>query len=358
MSSITFLLPGFSSHPVGGYKMAYLYANFLSSRGHRVTVVHMRSRTLNQSSPSKRLALRVAYTIGPHVRPRWFVLDPRVRVLNLPEPSEQQLPRSDVLVATGVSTAHPVARLSAMGRCRGIYLIQGFEDFTVDAEQVLETWRLPLKRVVVSRWLADIAAAHDLDFALVENGVDESVFNRQSPSELPAVDVVAMVSDQAIKRTDLAISVMNILAERRPNFSGRTFGTTRRPTGLPENVTHHRSPAPGELADIYRSGAIFVCTSDFEGFGLPALEAMSCGAAVVSTENGGVPAFANDAAVYAPRGDQAGLVARVESLLDEPSLLNRMQEAAHSRSEEFTLSRALRRFEDVVKDELRELPHA
>jgi L-malate glycosyltransferase len=356
MSSITFVLPGFSPHPIGGYKMAYLYANFLASRGHAVNVVHMRSRTLNQSGASKRLGLRIAYTFGRHVRPPWFALDRRVRVLNLPEPSEQRLPASDLLIATAVSTAHPVARLSATGRRRALYFIQHFEDFALDAEKVIDTWRLPLKRVVVSRWLAGIAAAHDLDVTLVENGVDESVFNRQIPSRLRAVDVVAMVSDQTFKRTDLAVSVMKELAEKRPNFSARTFGTIKRPLDLPDEVIHHRSPSPEELADIYRSGAIFLCTSDFEGFGLPALEAMSCGAAVVSTDNGGVPTFANDAAVYAPRGDRAELVARVESLLDDPNLLRRMQDAAHSRSEDLTLSRALRRFEDVVNAELEQLP--
>ena len=37
---ITFILPAYPYHPIGCFRIVYLYANFLVKRGHDVTVVH------------------------------------------------------------------------------------------------------------------------------------------------------------------------------------------------------------------------------------------------------------------------------------------------------------------------------
>ena len=37
---VTFVLPGHGKNPIGGYKVAYEYANHLQARGHEVTVIH------------------------------------------------------------------------------------------------------------------------------------------------------------------------------------------------------------------------------------------------------------------------------------------------------------------------------
>lgn len=49
-----------------------------------------------------------------------------------------------------------------------------------------------------------------------------------------------------------------------------------------------------ELAKFYRSCDIFISTSWWEGFGLPALEAMACGCAVITSNNGGCIAYAKN----------------------------------------------------------------
>jgi glycosyltransferase involved in cell wall biosynthesis len=49
-----------------------------------------------------------------------------------------------------------------------------------------------------------------------------------------------------------------------------------------------------EIADVYNKSSIFISTSWWEGFGLPGLEAMACGCAVITSGSGGVTEYAND----------------------------------------------------------------
>lgn len=63
--------------------------------------------------------------------------------------------------------------------------------------------------------------------------------------------------------------------------------------GIPGWVTHHGRLAQSEVADLMRDVDILVEPSEWQGFGLPGAEAMLCGAALVTRDNGGVRAYAN-----------------------------------------------------------------
>ena len=56
----------------------------------------------------------------------------------------------------------------------------------------------------------------------------------------------------------------------------------------------------------------------YEGFGLPAAEAMSCGTPVIVTDGGALPEVAGDAGMVVPRGDAGALAEAIEGLLQSP----------------------------------------
>jgi glycosyltransferase involved in cell wall biosynthesis len=73
-----------------------------------------------------------------------------------------------------------------------------------------------------------------------------------------------------------------------------------------------------ELATLYRRTSIVLQTSEAEGFGLPVLEGLACGAVVVATDLPVLREVGGAAAMYCPLGDVEAWTATVDSLLDDP----------------------------------------
>src|SRR5439155_24235336 len=61
--------------------------------------------------------------------------------------------------------------------------------------------------------------------------------------------------------------------------------------------------ADAELADLYAAAGCLLFPSRYEGFGLPCLEAMSCGCPVAAFRNSIIPEVVDDAAGLVPDGD-------------------------------------------------------
>ncbi len=80
-----------------------------------------------------------------------------------------------------------------------------------------------------------------------------------------------------------------------------------------------------------------------EPFGLTALEAMACGAALIATRRGGLPEVAGDAALYVDPDEPAGLAEAIIRLARDPDLRARMVEAGRARARQFGLPSATAR---------------
>lgn len=86
---------------------------------------------------------------------------------------------------------------------------------------------------------------------------------------------------------------------------------------LAERVELRGHVSKEELAALYRGAACLVFPSRYEGFGLPALEAMASGTPVVASTAGALPEVVGEAGVLVPPGDAAALAAGVEQALRE-----------------------------------------
>lgn len=86
------------------------------------------------------------------------------------------------------------------------------------------------------------------------------------------------------------------------------------------------------LRDLYRSAKLFIYPSRYEGFGIPPLEAMACGAPVVATRTGAIPEFAGDAAVLVAPADRDQLRAAIVRLLSDRALRDELRGRAVQRA--------------------------
>ena len=89
---------------------------------------------------------------------------------------------------------------------------------------------------------------------------------------------------------------------------------------MPEGVELTGFVTRERLRELYRRARLFVYPSRYEGFGIPPLEAMACGAPVVATRTGAIPDFAGGGvALLVPPGDRNALRdAIVRALADAP----------------------------------------
>ena len=102
-----------------------------------------------------------------------------------------------------------------------------------------------------------------------------------------------------------------------------------------------------ELPSLYRSAAVFVYPSLYEGFGLPPLEAMACGVPVICSTGGALREMAGKAAALVEPGDTAGLAAQMMRMAGDPMLRASMREKGLAHAAQFQWSRTAQRTLEV-----------
>jgi len=91
-----------------------------------------------------------------------------------------------------------------------------------------------------------------------------------------------------------------------------------------------------ELPIFYSSAAFFTFLSLFEGFGLPILEAMACGAPVMTSNTSSIPEVAGDAALLVDPFDVTAIGAAMVSMISDGDLLDKLSQAGIQRCRQFS----------------------
>jgi glycosyltransferase involved in cell wall biosynthesis len=94
---------------------------------------------------------------------------------------------------------------------------------------------------------------------------------------------------------------------------------------------------PWRVVDaLYRRAEAFCVASLYEGFGLPALEAMARGAPTITTTGSSMEEFVRDAGLLFEPGDEKACAAAIASVIDDGALRDRIVERSRTRSSELT----------------------
>ena len=106
---------------------------------------------------------------------------------------------------------------------------------------------------------------------------------------------------------------------------------------------HYLGRVPGScLPALYRAASLFIFPSHHEGFGLPVLEAFTCGTPVITSTRSALPEVAGDAALLVPPRDVAGLARSVEKVWRDEALAALLRSRGIRRAREFSWERCAR----------------
>ncbi|MEO0786121.1 MAG: glycosyltransferase family 4 protein [Pseudomonadota bacterium] len=265
-------------------------------------------------------------------------------------------------LASGILKVQDILRIPVVGMVH--------HPITRDRQLALEAAPDRLHRWLVRRWYAfhsmqirvarglhmmtcpslsakdDIVDAFDVDadrLHPIPLGVDQSAFR-----PMPGVDraprrlISTASADTPLKglpvllrayhsliQTDSALELI-VIGKLREGAASRLMDEL----GLRGRVVFKSGLSREDLAKEFNRATIAITPSLYEGFGLPAAEAMSCGTPIIVTDGGALPEVAGDAGVIVPKGDADALAGAISALLDDPSRREAVAQACLERARE------------------------
>lgn len=205
--------------------------------------------------------------------------------------------------------------------------------------------KMPRVVVVSENSIADIHTDMKVSLdrmKLVPVGVDPDLFTPLPHiSRKPGHLITTASADVALKGLSYLLEALaKIRTERDVHLT--IIGRPReganadliRKLGLTDCITHVSGVSDERIVELYAESELAVVPSLYEGFSLPAIEAMSTGICLVATTGGALPEVTgvdNDTVLSCPAGDAEALAASIRRGLNDAELRNRIGEAGRTR---------------------------
>ena len=298
---LIFVAPS-TRHPSGGVAVVYEVAAAMATRGHDVDLYHVNF---------------FEGTVATIDELDWFTFPEGVTHHFIPAGARdlESIPQGDVFF--GFSFNRRMAAQSGLP----VVLIQGYKMLADAIER--HAFEAPCPKVCVAGWLVGVGRELGVpanELVHVPIGIHHDRYRVTRPIASRPLRLSFCYSSHAQKGPELAIDVIRRAKDAVPGLDVVAFGSRPPEHTLPPWVTYFTQPSPRRLVDeIYNTSRVFLCTSWVEGFGLANVEAVACGAALVTTDNGGSHDYAlhDQTALVAPPGEVDALSEHVIALLED-----------------------------------------
>ena len=242
---------------------------------------------------------------------------------------------------------HPITKdrdisLESAAGLRHRFLIRRWHSFLGMQKAVVQ--KLNHLLTVSDQSRKDIAEAFDISTAgigLVYNGIDTEAFAPMPDVTRSPFKIIATASaDQPLKGLDYLLEALAALAPGFPELNLVVIGSPK-PGGHTEKrikyldiesrVKFVNNLRTSDIRKLYAEATMAVVPSLYEGFGLPAGEAMSCGTPVISSAGGALPEIVGNAGIIVPAGDSVSLSKAITDLLRHPEKRAELSKAGRQR---------------------------
>lgn len=179
--------------------------------------------------------------------------------------------------------------------------------------------------------------------SIVPNGVDTTLFRPLPGVKRKPNQIIATASaDAPLKGLSVLLHAFHELCESRsdlrllliarPRSGGETEALIHR-LGLAGRIEFVSDASHEAINRLYAESAVAVVPSLYEGFGLPAVEAMAAGIPLVSSDGGALAEVVGNGGFSVPAGDSAALARGVEAVLSQPALAKALADRGLTRAQ-------------------------
>ena len=333
---ITFLLD--HANLCGGVKSVLEYSNYLVKRGHNVSIV------------------------CHDPKPDWLPLEAAYIQVPLDIPLVDALPESDIIITTfwrQMVDCYKAQKAPVIHFEQGDTYIFEFDDYDASSQELFRYyWSVPIPIIVVSSGLSNkIEKIFKRKPQILPYALNDKVFYPRSMNqqnfERPCVLFVGP-EQWPFKGISDILTAITIVQQR--GYEIEPVWVTQFPPVSPFEGSLYVSPSQKQLGELYRAADIYVCGSYYESFGLPALEAMTCGCAVISTNHAGVFEYAepDQNCLLTNIGDPSALAEAIIELLQDEEKRARLVRGGYETAKKFNIELVIDRFEQLIYGALKD----
>ena len=318
----------------GGSKIILEHANKLTERGHKITL------------------------ISHDIRPDWFPLSEDVEFIQVPwgQVLCEKIPKCDLIITTYwreiyESIEQKIAPV--------IYFEQGdFHLFDLEKlekrkfEYIKKQFETVQFIYTVSNFASKkIKEIYNKESIVIPNAVDSNIFYYDNTIKDNKVINIAIIGSEKseFKRINNIIQAINKVKEEGYKIN-LNWITPNEPTKNKINAIVN--PQQKVIGDTLRKSDIYICASMYESFCLPVLEAMTCGTAVITTNNGGNMDFVkeNENALLIEKDNIEDICNKIKLLIDNKGLREKVSNNAIATSKMYSWDRTIGEIEDYYKE--------
>ena len=292
----------------GGSKIILEYANRLAKKGHKINIV----------------------TYDEY--PDWYELSDKINFVKVPENEdiEKYIPNSDVVVPTSWKCIRKAIKANkgpvAFFEQGGSHLFEIDRLSEIKRKVVHDRMQLPPFIYTVSKYSAEkIEEIYGKSSSIIYNALESKIFYPREKERDEKETSITIVGSEDFKFKNVG-EVLEVIRELKEKYQIKLnwITQTEPKINIEEGKNAIVNPEQKIIGDVLRNTDIYICNSEYESFGLPTLEAMTCGATVITTDTGGMRDFVIDRenALVIKHHNKEDMKEKIEMLINDKNLMH------------------------------------